>query len=117
MPPARFPRHFTSTLLKRSLLWTFFLFCTLDYLSVGKSISDLSDLDLYLLSYFALGNEDNESFDLRYSVPTSANFSNADVVFLAYFDRFGSEGPRPAETATSIAASTSVTRILSTPCV
>ena len=117
MPPARFLRHRTSMLPIRSLLRLFFLFYGFDYLAGGKSVSYLNDLDFCLLSNFALWDEDDESFNLRYSVATSADFGDGDVVFLAYFNGFWFERPRPAETATSIATSASVTRILSTPCV
>jgi hypothetical protein len=119
MPPARFLLDGTSRLLIRSLLFLFFFFFFLfygfDYLAAGKSVSDLNDLDLHLLSDSAFGDEDDESFDFGYSVSTSADFGDGDIVFLTYFDRFGFERPRPAETATSVAASAPVTRILSTP--
>ncbi len=113
MPPARSLRHLSSMLLIRSLLRLFFLFYGFDYLAVGISVSDLDDLNPCLLSSFGSGDEDNKSFNSSYSVATSADFCNSDIVFLAHFDGFRSEGLRSSETATSIATSASVTRILS----
>ncbi|MGQ9719669.1 MAG: hypothetical protein ACUVWK_07540 [Nitrososphaerales archaeon] len=117
MLPARFLRHRTSILPIGSLLRLLFLFYGFDYLAVGISVSHLNDLDSCFLSNFGSGDEDDESFDLRYSVSTSADFGDGDIVLLAYFDRCRSERPRSAETASSITTSASVTRILSTPCV
>jgi hypothetical protein len=93
----------------------FFLLYSFDYLTVGVSVSNLSDLYSCFLSFFCSCDEDDESFDLRYSVSASADLSDCNIVFLAYFDRLWSERPWTAEAAMSIAASLSVTRIFSTP--
>ena len=113
MPPASFLRHFRSMLLIRSLLRLFFLFYGFDYLAVGIPVSDLDNLDLCLLSSFGSWDEDDKSFNSRYPVASPADFGNGDIVLLTHLNGFSSERPRSSGTATSIAASASVTRIFS----
>ena len=96
-----------------SLLRLFFFFYGFDYLAVGMPVSHLDGLDSCFLSSFGTRDEDDKSFNSRYPVAASADFANGDIVFLAHFNRFSFKGPRSSETATSIATSASVTRIVS----
>jgi len=113
--PPDFFRHKIMLLIGSLFPLLFFLLYGFDYLTVGVSVPNLSDPDFCFLSFFSSWDEDDETFDLRYSIAASADLSDGNIVFLAHFDRLRFERPWTTEATTSVATSAFVTYIFSTP--
>ena len=67
-----------------------------------------------LLPRLSTYDEDDESFNLRHTVASSARLRDGDVVFLTDLDWLGFERPETASVAvtTAVSAFTSVTRLI-----
>lgn len=96
--------------MEEALLLCLSFFCGFDYGGVGEPLADVGYPDLRFLTTSSTSDEDDESFDPSYPIAASTGLGYGYIVFFAYFNGFRSGRSVSAKAATSIAASTSVTR-------
>ena len=96
-----------------SFAFLLFPFCASgNNLSLGKPVTNVSDLDLDMLSRFRSFYEDNKSLNSCNAIASLAYFGDSNLILLTNFHWFWSA---KAEITTPIASLTSISRDFSTP--